>query len=157
MWDYNSTNEALLIDRGGKNLLVHVSKSGFVSVMDKHDGKLENVWPLVESYEFVKGIDPKTGKLIGRNEPQPGKPFTYCPSWAGGRSWNAGAYNPNTGLWYTNVLELCTTVTGVQQKGDPKDYGVGHLGADALPKSKLIEGKAPSRLDARDPITGERK
>jgi alcohol dehydrogenase (cytochrome c) len=124
--------------------------------MDQRDGKLENVWPLVETYDFAKGIDPKTGSLIGRNDPVPDKKFTVCPSAWGGRSWNHGAYNPKTGLWYTNVLELCTSGTPVVQKGDPHGYASGRLGLKD-PEQVRLPGKSAGRLDARDPITGERK
>ena len=99
LWDYNSAYEALLIDRNGKKLLVHLNKSGFVFVINRQDGSLENVWPAVETYNFAKGIDPKTGRLIERNDPVPGKPFLACPSMWGARSWNHGAYNPKAGLW----------------------------------------------------------
>ena len=136
--------------------MVHLNKSGFVFVMDQRDGKLENVWPLVETYDFVKGIDPKTGQLIGRNDPVPGKPFSTCPSGWGGRSWNHGAYNPKTGLWYTNVLELCMSGIPVADKADPHGYAVLRLGAKDL-EGKKVPGKAVGQLDARDPITGARK
>jgi alcohol dehydrogenase (cytochrome c) len=92
-----------LINRNGKDLVVHLNKSGFVFVMDKNNGKLENVWPLVEMYNFAKGFDLKTGKMINRNDPEPGKEGLFCPSQWGGRSWNHGAYNPKTGLWYTKA------------------------------------------------------
>ena len=156
LWDYDSAYEALLIDRNGKNLLVHLNKSGFVFVMNRHDGSLENVWPLVETYNFVKGIDPKTGKLIDRNDPLPGKPFLACPSAWGARSWNHGAYNPKTGLWYTNVLELCDSGIPVVDKADPHGYAVLRMGAEDF-EVKKIPGKPAGRLDARDPVTGERK
>jgi alcohol dehydrogenase (cytochrome c) len=74
LWDYDSAYEILLMKRNGKDLAVHLNKSGFVFVMDSNNGKLENVWPLVETYNFAKGFDPKTGKMIGRNDPEPGKP-----------------------------------------------------------------------------------
>lgn len=157
LWDYDSAYEVLLISRDGKDLIVHLSKSGFVFVMDKRDGRLENVWPLVETYNFAKGIDPKTGVLIGRKDPVPDKPFMVCPSGWGGRSWNHGAYNPKTGLWYTPVLELCGSGTPMAQKGDPHGYAIGRLGLKPDGAQVKVEGKAPGRLDARDPVTGERK
>ena len=158
MWDYDAAYEALLFKRDGKDLLVHLSKSGFVFVVDKRDGKLENIWPLYEGYNFVKSIDSKTGKLIGRLDLEPEKEALVCPSAFGARSWNPGAYNPKTGLWYTTVLEICDIFTPVEQKPDPHAYGVFRMGIknDDL-VFKKIEGKSPGRLDARDPITGERK
>ncbi|MBV8120472.1 MAG: PQQ-binding-like beta-propeller repeat protein [Alphaproteobacteria bacterium] len=156
VWDYDGAYEALLFRRDGKDLLVHLSKSGFVFVMDKKNGKLENVWPLFEGYTFAKSIDPKTGKLAGRLEPKPGQDALICPSAFGGRSWNPGAYNPNTGLWYTTVLEICNTGSPVVQPADPHAYSVLRLGVKNL-VFKKIAGESPGRLDARDPITGKRK
>jgi alcohol dehydrogenase (cytochrome c) len=156
LWDYDSAYELLLLNRNGRDLLVHLNKSGFVFVMDRNDGKVDNVWPLVETYNFVKGIDPKTGKMIGRNDLVPGKPFLTCPSGWGGRSWNHGAYNPKTGLWYSNVLELCMSGIPVPDKADPHGYAVIRMVAKDF-ELKKIPGRPAGRLDARDPITGERK
>jgi alcohol dehydrogenase (cytochrome c) len=146
LWDHDSAYEALLLNRNGKDLLVHLNKSGFVFVMDRNDGKIDNVWPLVETYNFAKGIDPKTGRLIGRNDPVPGKPFLACPSGWGGRSWNHGAYSPKTGLWYTNVLELCMSGTPVPNKADPHGYAVVRTGGER-PQSQ--EGPRQARRPAR--------
>jgi alcohol dehydrogenase (cytochrome c) len=69
VWDYDAPYESLLFKKDGKDLLVHLNKSGFVFVMDKHSGKLENIWRLSETISFAKDIDPKTGKIIGRVDP----------------------------------------------------------------------------------------
>jgi alcohol dehydrogenase (cytochrome c) len=43
VWDYDSAYEALLFKKDGTDLLVHLNKSGFVFVLDKNSGKLENI------------------------------------------------------------------------------------------------------------------
>ena len=53
--------------------MVHPNKSGYIFVYDRADAKIENVWPLVKTINFVKSIDPKTGELIGRRDFSPGK------------------------------------------------------------------------------------
>jgi alcohol dehydrogenase (cytochrome c) len=157
VWDYDSAYEALLFKKDGKDLLVHLNKSGFVFVMDKKNGSLENIWRLSESLNFVKDIDRKTGELIGRIDPPIGGTTLICPSALGARGWNSGAYNPATGLWYVNAMEFCGGLTPIMQKTNPKDYGTGHLGAEDFGKLQMAPGHAPGRLDARDPITGQRK
>jgi alcohol dehydrogenase (cytochrome c) len=157
VWDYDSPYEALLFKRDGKDLLVHLNKSGFVFVLDKSNGNIENIWRLTETINFAKDIDKKTGELIGRVDPEIGKPTTFCPPAIGARSWNAGAFSPKTGLWYTAANEICGTITPVMQKTDPKEYGTGHIGADDFGKLSLPAGHPPARIDARDPITGKRK
>jgi alcohol dehydrogenase (cytochrome c) len=78
-----------------------------------------------------------------------------CPSTFGGRSWNSGAYNPKTGLWYNNVLDFCGYLKPVAQKDDPKDYGTGHTGSNDFGRLAMApDGRKPGRLDARDPFTG---
>ena len=98
VWDYDSAYEALLFKKDGKDLLVHLNKSGFVFVLDKNTGTLENIWRLSQTINFVKDIDSKSGELIGRVEPPMGKSTLICPSALGARCWNSGAYNPKTGL-----------------------------------------------------------
>ena len=137
---------------------MHLNKIGYVFVMNKDNGDLKNVWKLVDNANSVKGIDPKTGELIGRNEPKPGERMLLCPWLLGARSWNHGAYSPQTGLWYTNTMEACNEV--VSKKDDPTSLkainalslGVGDLKTVAPPT-----GKPLGRLVARDPVTGDPK
>ena len=157
VWDYDSAYEALLFNKGGRNLIVHLNKSGFVFVLNQNTGNVENIWRLSDSLNFAKGIDSKTGELIGRIDPPIGKTTLICPSAFGARSWNAGAYNPKTGLWYVNAMEFCGALTPVEQKTDPKDYGTAHIGSEDFGKLQKLPGHVPGRLDARDPITGDRK
>jgi alcohol dehydrogenase (cytochrome c) len=157
-WDYDSAYEMMLYKKDGKDLIVHMNKSGYVFVLDKNDGKIENVWPLSDLKNFVKDIDKKTGELIGRVELPMNQETLICPSTFGGRSWNAGAYNPKSGLWYNNVLDFCGYLKPVAQKDDPKDYATGHTGSNDFGRLVLApDGRKPGRLDARDPLTGERK
>lgn len=155
LWDYDSPYESLLIDRDGKSLLVHLNKGGYVSVMEKRTGSLINVWKLSQTANWVTSIDPRTGELIGRNEPETDKDKTFCPSVLGARSWNHGAYNPKTGLWYTNAVEICNVVRAGRQ--DPKSLSLAQpfFGAANLELVPPPGVKASARLDARDPITGK--
>src|SRR6266536_2039500 len=142
----------------GKDLIVHMNKSGYVFVLDKNNGNIENIWPISDIKNFVKDIDKKTGELIGRVELPMNQETLICPSTFGGRSWNSGAYNPKAGLWYNNVLDFCAYLKPVAQKDDPKDYGTGHIGANDFGRFVMApDGRKPGRLDANDPFTGERK
>jgi alcohol dehydrogenase (cytochrome c) len=98
VWDYDSAYEILLFKKDGRDLLVHLNKSGFVFVMDKLNGNLQNIWRLSDTINFAKDLDAKTGELIGRVEPPIGKTTLICPSAFGARSWNSGSFNPKTGL-----------------------------------------------------------
>ena len=159
VWDFDSAYEALVVKKDGKDVIVHLNKSGFVFVMDKADGKLENVWQFAENMNWAKGIDPKTGALIEPRRPQPGKRELLCPNLLGARSWNHGAYNPGTGLWYSHGMEVCNEV--VSGKDDPaslKALSALSLGIDEIKLVPPPGGKTPDgRLDARDPLTGKLK
>lgn len=92
-WDFDSAvGEFVMLDRNGKQYVVHPNKSGFIFVYNRTNAKLENVWPLVKNINFVKRIDPKTGELIGRRDFQAGKVAEpLCPFIGGGVSWNSGS------------------------------------------------------------------
>ncbi len=158
VWDYDSAYETVMIDKGGKQLMTHLNKGGFVTVLDRKTGKVENVWPFAKNVTWVKSVDPKTGALVGRNEPSEAENKTFCPSVLGARSWNHGAYNPGTGLWYSHAMEVCNEV--VAGKDDPdnlKAVSALSLGIESIKLVSPPNDKPYGRLDARDPITGKRK
>ena len=158
-WDYDAAYEALIVKNDkGEDVIVHLSKSGFVSVLAKNTGEVENVWPLSKHINFVEGVNPKTGELINRKPMIAGKENIICPYLLGARSWNHGAYNPDTGLWYTNAMEACNVVVPHPQESDSVAMAGLYLGVSklvAVPPPGEEEGSA--RLDARDPITGKLK
>ena len=81
-WDFDSAvGEFVMIERDGKKLVVHPNKGGHVFVYDRKDASIVNVWQLVQNINFVKGIDPKTGALIGRRDlPSASTPTCVRPS-----------------------------------------------------------------------------
>jgi alcohol dehydrogenase (cytochrome c) len=157
VWDFDSAYEAISLKRDGKDLLVHLNKSGFVFVLEKNTGTLENVWPLAQNINFVEDIDKKTGALIGRISMPEGEETTVCPYLLGARSWNHGAYNPDTGLWYTNAMEVCNQVVPARQEHESVGIAGLYLGVSKLVAVAPPGGKASAHLDARNPITGELK
>ncbi len=153
VWDWDSIYEPLLIERDGRKLVVHLNKGGFVTVLERDTGKVVNVWPIVGDINWVKGVNPKTGELIGRNEVAIGSEKLICPALTGARNWNHGAYNPTTGLWYNNLLDICAKVT-LGPATDTLQGGYGSVKGFELMKKP---GKAPGVLEAADPVTGKVK
>lgn len=157
VWDYDTAYEIVLLDdveiKGKKRkILINPSKSGYVFVIDRTDGEFLVAWPLVENSNWIEGID-SNGKLLGRNEPPVGVPTFICPAIGGGRSWNHGAYSPDTGWYYSTGLEWCQSVT---VKEEQPQEGMPFFGGEfemRHPKG----GKAYSHLSAYDPLTGERR
>ncbi len=157
-YDYDSAYEGMFFEHDGKQLIAHLNKGGFVFVYEKATGKIENVWKFAKHVNYVETIDPKTGELIGRVTPKEGEEITICPYLLGARSWNHGAYNPQTGLWYNNAQEACNTVT--PGPTDPDSLGsvaALTLGVSAIKAVAPPGDKASARLDAHNPLTGELK
>ncbi len=157
VWDFDSAYEIVLLDdvevKGKKRkILVNPSKSGYVFVIDRTDGEFLSAWPLVESSNWIKGID-ANGKLLGRNEPPVGKPTLICPAIGGGRSWNHGAFSPQTGWFYSTGLEWCETVTVKEE--EPRE-GMAFFGGEFEMRDPP-GGKAYSHLSAYDPVSGKRQ
>ncbi|CCD98015.1 PQQ-binding-like beta-propeller repeat protein [Bradyrhizobium sp. STM 3809] len=156
-WDFDSAvGEFLMLDRDGKKLTVHPNKSGYIFVYDR-EAKVQNVWRITENSNFVKNIDPKTGELIGRRDFTAGKVSEpLCPHISGGVSWNAGSYNPKTGLYYKLGQEWCMTLDIVKTTPVVAPQAQLNIGAN-FAIAKPPGGEIYGHLDARDPVTGAKK
>ncbi len=160
-WDFDSAvGEFMRISRDGKDYMVHPNKGGIIFVYNgsKIGGGeklgIENAYMIGETFNYIKGVDPKTGALIGRKDFTEGSFTNMCPAIDGTISWNAGSYSPSTGLYYKNTQEWCFDIEVV--KADrPKDYsGQNYFGASwtaTHPKGRQAYGT----IQARDPITGK--
>jgi alcohol dehydrogenase (cytochrome c) len=156
-WDFDSAvGEFVSIDRDGQKLMVHPNKSGFVFVYDRANAQVKNVWRLVENINFVKNIDPKTGELIGRRDLAAGKHADLCPAIPGGISWNTGAYNPKTGLYYKVGQEWCQDIEVIKTTPIVEPQIQLNIGANFTLKDPP-NGKAHGHVSGRDPVTGEKK
>jgi PQQ-dependent dehydrogenase (methanol/ethanol family) len=157
-WDFDSAvGEFVMINRGGKDYIVHANKGGFVFVYDK-SLKVQNVWQGVKNINFVKSIDPKTGELIGRRDMAEGHHTALCPYIAGGFSWNAGTYNPNTGLYYKVGNEWCMDLDVVKTTPVLEPMAQLNIGSNFTVNKTLPDGSpAHGHVDARDPVTGQVK
>src|SRR6185295_2965271 len=114
LWDFDSSYEVLLMDREVRGrmrqILVHMNKSGLTFVLDRVTGEFLGSFNVPEVSNWISGVT-EDGKLVGRNEPIFGQTKSFCPSAAGGKSWNSTAYSPRTGYLYIPVIELCTDIT----------------------------------------------
>lgn len=156
-WDFDSAvGEFLNIDRNGRKLMVHPNKSGFIFVYDRSNAEIANVWRLVQNINFVKDIDPKTGELIGRRDMAAGKHSNLCPAIPGGISWNTGAYNPNSGLYYKVGQEWCMDLEVVKTTPIVEPQIQLNIGANFQLRDPE-GGKAHGHVSGRDPVTGEKK
>lgn len=154
-WDFDSPYEMVMLKQDGKDVIMHLNKGGFVTVLDKKDGSVIHVWQMAENQNWADKVDSKTGEIIGRHEPLDSENKVFCPSALGVRSWNAGAYSPNTNLWYSNGYELCNHVkTGAPDIAklafSQPYYAMVEFGFDPPPGKQ-----ASAYLKAYDPLTGK--
>jgi alcohol dehydrogenase (cytochrome c) len=155
VWDFDSAYEVVLLNKDGNELMFHLNKGGFVTVLDRKTGKVQNVWKLAKHANWVKGIDPKTGALIDRNDPQVGKSDVFCPSALGVRSWNNGAYSAKENLWYTNSYEICNRVMVGKQDPAKMAFSQPYYNTAAFEIIPPPGEKPTAELSAYDPLTGK--
>ncbi len=159
-WDFDgSVGEFVMLDRDGKNYVVHPNKGGYVYVYNRDVSgeklKIENVWHLGKTSNFVKDVDPKTGELIGRRELKEGMNKALCPAIDGAISWNSGSYNPDTGLYYKIGQEFCADQEVVKTDNPGAYSGKLYLGATWTVVPPPGHDKAFGHVSGRDPITGK--
>ena len=156
VWDYDAAYECVLIDREvrGKmrKLLVHINKNGYAFVLDRVTGEFVRTFPIVQNHNWTTGAT-EDGKFLGRVEPVEDKPTFFCPSAAGGKSWNQMAYSPRTGYFYSPGMEMCADYTAKEQ--EPEE-GRGFLGGNWSEPLPPKDGPIRSHLDAFDPVTGKK-
>ena len=156
-WDFDSaTGEFIMLDRGGKKLVVHPNKSGYVFVYNRDDASLFNVWRATENSNFVQDIDPHTGELKGRTSHALGDNKNICPAFTGAIGWPPGSYNPKTGLYYRAVAEACMNLKVAKTTPVVQPQAQLFIGAQFTVVGP--NGQKPwGHVDARDPLTGKLK
>jgi len=157
LWDFDSAvGEFIMLDRGGKQYVVHPNKSGYVFVYNRADASIANVWRATENSNFVQNIDPHTGELIGRTSEAVGDNKGICPSFTGAIGWPPGTYNPKTGLYYRAVAEACMNLKVAKTTPVVEPQAQLFVGAQFTVTGP--NGQKPwGHVDARDPITGKLK
>jgi alcohol dehydrogenase (cytochrome c) len=148
LWDYDAVSEPVLYDLGEgsdrRKLLAQFNKNGYVYILDRTNGRLVRAKPFVRV--TWADVDSLTGVPAVRLTPTP-EGTHICPGPAGGKEWNHATYNPQTGLLYAPVIELCATFTR-----RPREFreGMPYWGGGAITDSTDFWGE----VKAFDPATG---
>lgn len=159
-WDFDgAVGEFVMLDRNGQHMAVHPNKGGYVYVYNRDVSepplKIENVWHLGETSNFIEGVDPHTGKLIGRHDVTIGKHDNVCPAVDGAITWSNGSYSPDTGLYYKAGQEWCQNMEA-QHLPKPADYsGQMYMSATYTPIPAKGHDAAYGHINAVDPISGK--
>jgi len=141
-WDYDGVNENILFDQGGRKLLAHFDKNGYLFVLDRSNGRL------VHASRFARAdwaeIEPSTGRMTVRKTPTPaGEPI--CPGPAGAKEWPHAAWSPQTALLYTPVVEQCAVFkTFKTEFRESLPYWGGEAKADPAEHAGYVKAFDPS-------------
>ena len=84
-------------------------KTGIVFTLDRETGEFLWAKPTV-SQNVISSIDGATGAVALNAEvvfTAAGQEVTACPTWQGGKDWEAGAYSPLTNLMYMPLRHTC--------------------------------------------------
>ena len=84
-------------------------KTGVVYTLDRETGEFLWATPTV-TQNVISGIDGGTGVVSENAEvvfSRPGQQVFVCPTWNGGKDWEAGAYSPLTNTMYMPLRNTC--------------------------------------------------
>ena len=145
VWDYDGVNENILFEHGGRRLLAHFDKNGYLFILDRTNGALVRVMPFTRT--TWGDIDAATGRVTPRLTPTR-EGVEICPGPAGGKEWPHATYSRQTGLLYTPTVDACGVFRLIP--GEFKE-SMPYWGGDAVVKPEHVKG---GQVKAFDPASG---
>ena len=94
-------------------------KTGVVYTLDRETGEFLWATPTI-AQNVITHIDGATGAVTENGEvtfSALGQEMLVCPTWAGGRGWQAGAYSPLTGAMYFPMRNTCARMLSTLESG----------------------------------------
>ncbi|HTV51645.1 MAG TPA: PQQ-dependent dehydrogenase, methanol/ethanol family [Steroidobacteraceae bacterium] len=165
MWDYSSTQHLVLADLTiagqPRQVIMQAPKNGFFYVLDRASGALISVHQYVDTQNWARAIDAKTGRptlTAAADYSDSGKPFIAAPGPLGAHNWEPGAYSPLTHLLYFPVSEMSFPMIPARSfKWNALAWNVGlDFDAGSLPQQAAIKAAAKKGLKghlvAWDPV-----
>ncbi len=148
--DWDATQVPVIVDKGGKQLIVHANRNGFFYVLDRTTGKLISATPFgLVTWSHSKDAE---GRPAADKDTEPTlEGRRMCPGAAGVTNWFSPSFDPQTGLFYVNANENCDIFSTAPQKYEAGNafYGSAYVPADDSPGLGAVR--------AIDPLTGEKK
>ena len=96
-------------------------KTGVVYTLDRATGEFLWATPTV-GQNVISSIDGATGAVATNSEVvfgATGQEVTVCPTWYGGRNWEAGAYSPLTNAMYFPLRNTCARMMSMPIEESP--------------------------------------
>ena len=179
VWDLDAVSPPAVVMLGGKKVVVHAGKSGWVYILDAATGKLirkseafvpqENMFalPTPEGTRMLPGanggaewnpiaINPQLGYAYVAALHQPMYYKTHYAAWEKGRLWLGSAFvaipGPDGAQWgYVDAIDLNTGKLAWQKKTDQPMMG----GVTATAGGVVFTGEGNGFFDAYDAKTGD--
>ncbi|MDP9974854.1 MULTISPECIES: PQQ-dependent dehydrogenase, methanol/ethanol family [Variovorax] len=159
VFDYDGVSEPILADiklQGTpRKVLMQLNRNGFAYVLDRANGKLLAANPF-ERINWASHVDMATGRPVETDIPRrmrAGETLDLWPSSAGGKNWQHAAFNPETGLLYTNTIHMASSWKSVPMP--PHKLGVRYMGVQDIKLNYVPEARG--FIKAIDPLTGKSK
>jgi alcohol dehydrogenase (cytochrome c) len=149
--DWDATQVPIMIESGGKHLIVQANRNGFFYVLDRATGKLISA----NAYGRITWSDSKDaeGRPVGKKESEPTlEGRTVCPGALGTTNWMSPSYNSQTGLFYVTAREQCDIFSTAPQ---PYEAGHAYYGSAYFPSEETEPHWGALR--AIDPASGKMK
>ena len=152
MWDWDGVNELVFAEvaHEGRRVkaLLHADRNGHSYAVDRETGEFLNAKP------FVRVAWTKAFEANGRPVFDPGAFPTYegvtvGPGAAGGKEWNAMAYDPVRQLAFVPAIENCAVFSNYGVEAKAKGLKPGPCGF------RYLEGQAYGKMMAIQADTGE--
>jgi alcohol dehydrogenase (cytochrome c) len=148
--DWDATQVPVIIDKGGKKLIVQANRNGYFYILDRTTGKLLSA----TSYGNANWSHSKDaeGRPVADQDTDPtpdGREM--CPGAGGVTNWFSPSYDPQTGLFYVNVNEGCDIFSTAPQKYEAGNayYGSAYFPAADSPGLGAVKALDPTNAELR--------
>ena len=101
-------------------------KTGIVYTLDRETGEFLWATPTVPQ-NVISNIDGATGVVTENAEVvfrELGQEVLACPTWAGGKDWEAGAYSPLTNTMYFPLRNTCARMLSTENPGGARELAL---------------------------------
>lgn len=160
MFDYDAVSELiqgeLKVDGAVRKTVMQLNRNGFAYVLDRANGQLLSAKPY-EKVNWASHIDMATGRPVETGVAKTlrdGESADLWPNIIGGKNWQHAAFNPETGLLYTNTIHMSSSYK-LQDLGEFKP-GQRWVGVGAIKYTFDPEGPKGYMM-AFDPLSGQAK
>ena len=125
--DLDEVYERVLIDDGGRRLVMTIGKPGILWKLDRETGEYIDHAETVYQ-DIYESIDPESGRPTYRRdiiEQRAGEWVSVCPGTAGGHNWPAMGYHPGTNSLVIPLIQTCNELRPLALPLEPGLTGLG--------------------------------